>query len=89
MKKSNYNIEILSEKDFKDRINTILKDENSKHLLDNLINDLNSDLHLNYKSDIIIKSNFTVRYLRRIYFRWPKISNKYLNRFINLLRRMM
>ena len=89
LKKQGYNIEIVPEEEFKEKINSILQDENSKNLLNNLANDFNRDLHLPYKTDIIIKSDFTTKYLRRIHFKWPKISNKYLTRFVTVLRKVI
>ena len=67
----------------------MIKDENYKYLLNNLINDLNKDLQLDYKTDIIIKSDFTIKYLRKTRFKWPKISRKYLIRFIEILRKVI
>ena len=89
LKKSGYDISILSDEDFKNKVTNILKDDNSKYLLNNLLNEFNNNLHLDYKSDIIIKSDFTNTYLRKIHFKWPKIKNKYLSRFINILRKVI
>ena len=85
LKKQNFKVEILSENAFKERFNEILDNEKSKNLLKNIINDLDNDLHFNYKTDIIIKSEFTNKYLRKILFKWHHISNKYLTKFINLI----
>ena len=89
LKKINYKIEVVDENEFKEKINEVLQDENSKNLLNNLLNDFNRDLHLDFNNDIIIKSKFTIRYLKKIKFKWPRISNKYLIKFINLLKRVM
>ena len=89
LKRLKYGIKIVSEEEFKDRVNAILNDENEKDSLNNLLNDFDKDLHLDYKNDIIIKSNFTIKYLKKIHFKWPKISNKYLIRFANLLRKVI
>ncbi len=86
-KKCNFNIEILSEDKFKEKINGILNSKQSDDLLSNLLKDFDNDLHLDYKNDIILTSNFTIRYLRKTFFRWPKISNRYLIRFLKLIRR--
>ena len=87
LKKFRYNIKILPESDFKKQIKSIIDNDKKRHLLKNLINDFNKDLHLDYKTDIIIKSDFTIKYLKKKLFRWKKFSNKYLVRFINLLRK--
>ena len=89
LRKINYDIKVLPEKEFKDSINLILNDENEKKSLNNLLNDFDKDLHLNYKNDIIVMSDFTIKYLKRIHFRWPKISNRYLIKFVNLLRKVI
>ena len=89
LRKLNYNIEILNDEEFKKRINEMIHNNDSKNLLNNLLNDFDNDLHLENKSDIIIKSNFTIKYLKKAHFKWPKISNKYLIKFINLLKKVM
>ena len=76
----------MPENEFKNKINEILNNEDKKILLKDLINDFDKNLHLNYKSDIVIKSKFTTRYLRKTHFKWPGISNKYLINFINLIK---
>ena len=89
LKKFNYDVKIVTEKDFKDEINLLLEHDDSQKILNNLIKDFDSNLHLNYTIDIIVKSNYTKKYLKKTGFKWPKISNEYLNRFINLLRKVM
>jgi len=89
LKKSGLNIDILPEDKFKIRINSIINNEISKNMLKNLINDFDKDLHLKYNSDIIVISNFTNKYLNKSGFKWPKIQNKYLVRFVDLLKRVI
>ena len=89
LQKFDYKISVLPEEEFKIRINIMLNDENSKNLLKNLINDFDRDLHLDYKTDIIIRSDFTIKYLRKIHFRWNRLSHKYLMNFIDLLRKVI
>ena len=87
--KSNNEITILQEEKFKSKIKEILQNEETKRLLKNILDDFDNDLHLDYSNDIIIKSKFTVRYLKKADFKWHKISDNYLNRFINLLRKVI
>ena len=85
----NYDISVLEEDKFINKIKKILQDEESKKILKNLLNNFDDELHLNYTNDIILKSSFSIKYLRRIGFRWHKISNKYLIRLIDLLRKVI
>ena len=87
--KLNYNIDIISEEEFKKKISAILKDDENKDSLKNLLNDFDKDLHLDYNTDIIIKSEFTNKYLRKLLFWWPKISDRYLIKFLNLLKKVI
>lgn len=83
----NPDFKISSEPEFKKLIKSMLNNKKKKEILNSLINDLDSDLHLAYKTDIIIKSEITIKYLSKIGFSWPKISSKYIIKFIELLRR--
>ena len=89
LKKLNYNIDIIEDEKFKNKIDQMLKNESSQKLLKNLLNDFNKDLQLDYNTDIILKSEFTVRYLRKILFKWTRISDEYLARFFQLLKKVM
>lgn len=87
--KSDNEVKILEEEEFKSLINEILQNEASKRLLKNILDDFDNNLHLNYSNDIIIKSKFTVNYLKKSKFKWHKISNNYIERLIDLLRKVI
>ena len=89
LKQLNENFEITDEENFKNKIRKILNNTKEKENLNSLLNDFDKDLHLNYFTDIIIKSENTIKYLEKIGFKWPNISNRYLNNFINLLRMVL
>lgn len=86
--KEGFKLEIIPEERFKEIIKNLIENNKENHLLNSLINDMDKDLHLTYKTDIIIKSDFTIKYLSKIGFNWNKINNSYLKRFIYILRRM-
>ena len=81
------NIDAIPESEFTSKVHGLLKDSKYKNILNNLIRDFDSYLHLNYKNDIIIKSNFTIKYLRKTFYKWPRISTQYLIRLINLIKK--
>ena len=77
---------MLDDTTFKNKLKNLLKNSDKNDFVKFLINDIDKDLHLSYKTDIIIKSDFTINYLDKLGFHWPKIDKKYLNNFINLLK---
>lgn len=85
----NSNLKTLNDKDFENHIKMILNNKKQQSNLKLLINDLDKDLHLSYKSNIIVKSDYTIKYLSKLGFNWPKITNKYMIKFINLLRKVL
>ena len=87
LKKAKYKIDIVTEKLFVEKLNNIIQDETAKESIGGIINDLDNELHLDYKIDIEINSRFTTKYLFRMLFIWPRITNKYLKKFVSLLQR--
>ncbi len=85
----NSNLKIVDEQEFEKHINRILHNQKEKKNLNLLINDMDKDLHLSYKSNIIVKSDYTIKYLSKLGFNWPKINDKYMIKFINLLRKVL
>ena len=85
----NPKLNVLNENDFSKNIKKILNNKKQKNNLKILINDMDKDLHLMYKSNIIIKSDNTIKYLSKIGFIWPKINDKYMIRFLEVLRKVL
>ena len=77
---------MLDDTTFKNKLKNLLNNSDKNDFVKFLINDIDKDLHLSYKTNIIIKSDFTINYLDKLGFYWPKIDKKYLNNFINLLK---
>ena len=84
--KMGYNVRVISEEKFKKQIEKILNDDKKIEMLKYIIDDFDSNQHLKYKSDITVVSAFSIKYLKKTNFRWPKINKKYLTKFINLLK---
>lgn len=87
IKEFGYKMEVVPEKIFKKQISEILQNEQKKINLQNIVSDLDNNYHLNYNSDIILNSNFTINYLKKCKFNWPEISNNYISKFIELIRK--
>ncbi len=89
LKKLNYPIEVLPEKEFIDKINNMLENEETKDLLKIIIDDFDENMHIQYNTEMEIKSNFTIKYLIKSLFIWPRITNAYLVNFVKVLRRIL
>ena len=85
-KKLNNKIMVLPEEEFKKKIENILNSD-SYEMLNDILHDFDKNLHLNYDFEIKVNSRFTNKYLARTGFKWHKITNIYLTKFIKLLRR--
>ena len=82
--KLNIHIEVVDANTFYDKIKELSK--NNTHIISGIINDFNKDKTLNYKSNIISNNDFTNTFLKAILFRWPKIDEKYIYKYIYYLR---
>ena len=77
--------QVLNENNFIKEINKLLKSSNSDKILGGIVKDFDSNKHLIYESNIKINSDFSIKYLQKINFKWPIINNDYLKRFIKYL----
>ena len=89
IKNFGYNMKVVSKDSFKESILKILQNEDKKSYIQNIASNFDDNYNLNYNKDTILNSDFTINYLKECEFNWPKISEKYLNNFINLIRRRM
>lgn len=85
LKDLNYKIDVIKESNFKEVIRDILNNDSKKSILNNLANDFGEDLDLNYESNIKIKSDFTIKYLNEINFKWPNIDLNYIENILKLI----
>ena len=51
-----------------------------------MINDFDDNKKLSYTSQIKISNDITNQFLKKLYFKWPKIDNKYIKRYIAYLK---
>ncbi|MDO5555588.1 MAG: AMP-binding protein [Clostridia bacterium] len=79
-------IETVDNKDFKAKILSLSKDKEKKKLISGVINDLDKNKELSYKSKIKINSDFTIEYLKKLNFEWPNINKNYLKKYIDYFK---
>ena len=76
-------IRIVSQETFLKAIDHILEKPNSRNMLSGLINDFDENRFLIYSSPVKIRSDFTIDYLNKIGFDWPKLGESYITKFLN------
>lgn len=77
--------EIVKESVFLDIINTALKGKNSDKLLSGIIKDFDTNKKIAYRSNIHVSNEFSNNYLKKLNFKWPKITDEYLGKFIKYI----
>lgn len=75
-------INIVSDLEFRNIINNMLKNDEKKYIISNILNDLNSENKLVYDTPIKIESDFSQEFLTKIDFSWPIITKKYIENLI-------
>ena len=85
------NIEIVSNKKFKNNMLKVASSTNSNNLY-GIINDIeNSDdkeMILNYNYSVNIKSNYTRKYLHLLRCDWNKTDSKYLKKIVSYMKKV-
>ena len=71
-------IEVVSNEEFKNKINLILNKNNSNDILSGILSDFDKNKNLVYTSNIHIDADFSSKYLEDIGFSWPTITKDYL-----------
>ena len=79
-------MEIVDKDTFNKRIHAISKENSSKNILSGIINDFDENKNLSYNTNIKLQNNFTNKLLKTLYFRWPKINEKYMKKYIIYLK---
>lgn len=79
------NISLIPDEEFSNTIQALLQDSSKKQELEGIINDLNADKKLVYKSQVNIQSNFTKEFLLKIGFEWPYIDINYIRNYFKYL----
>lgn len=87
LRKIYIDIKPVKEFEFKEKIETILKEGNSD-ILSGIINDLDNNKKLMYNSKVNIMSEFTKGFLYKIGFEWPIIDEKYVEKYIKYLTKV-
>ena len=78
-------MEAIDDDAFKSNLKEILFDSPDSDKVSVLLNDLDSDNNLVYKTNLHITNDFTSKYLSFTDFSWPVITKEYIKKLIENL----
>lgn len=73
----------------KREMTSIIKELSSKedgyNKVNGIILDINKNQEIEYKPNVIVKSNFTIELLEQMGFKWPHVDEEYIEKYMNYL----
>ncbi len=75
----------ITKQTMSDMIKEYSSNENKSNKLNGIILDINKNQELDYKTNIIVKSDFTINVLNKVGFNWPIITEEYISKYIKYL----
>ena len=82
LNKNGISIKTSSEEEFTKKIQKMINNPNKKNIITNLLYDFDAKLHINYSKQIHLSTKFTIKYLRKLGFKWHQNTNSYLIKII-------
>ena len=75
-------VDTTSEENFKNIIKKMINDPDKKDIIKNLLYDFDAKLHINYSKQIHLSTKITIKYLKKLGFKWHKNTKSYLIKII-------
>lgn len=85
LNKLGYDINIIDDETFKSHLNNLLFKSNNTDKVSVLLNDLDKDKNLIYKTNLKITNKFTLKFLNKTDFSWPIITKEYIEKILKNL----
>ena len=80
-----YDIHVVNDEKFKNDLNKLIFNSNDSDKVSVLLNDLDKDKNLIYKTNLKITNNFTLKFLNKADFHWPIITKEYIQKILQNL----
>lgn len=80
-----YNINIVDDDVFKSHLNNLLFNTSDSDKVSVLLNDLDKDRNLVYKTNLKITNKFTLKFLSKADFSWPIVTKEYIEKILKNL----
>lgn len=83
-----YDMKQLADEEFDVCFKVSAQQEGKEYILDAFINDLDQSAQLNYHSNIQLRNDFTVQYLKALGFEWSEIGLDYVRKYVGYFRKI-
>lgn len=80
-----YDINIVDDTVFKNHLNKLLFNSNESDKVSVLLNDLDKNKNLIYKTNLKITNKFTLKFLDKADFNWPIVTKEYIEKILKNL----
>jgi len=84
LEKINVDIQIVEDKKFNSELEQSMSKKDQE--IEGIIIDINEDKEIKYISNIIVNSEKTIKYLEKLGFNWPVISDEYIIKYFRYLK---
>lgn len=82
----NIELNFIPENEFYAKIQNLCKREEDKHIISGIINDFSKNQKLEYFTNFNMHNDITNKYLKQMFFKWPKITDKYIQKYVKYLK---
>lgn len=86
LQKLNIQMETISGREFNDTLQQFAKSSNTEYIYEAFQNDMDENGQLVYDSNIHIKNEFTVWFMKKVGFEWKQTDFDYIKGYINYFR---
>ena len=76
-------VNIVDNEEFLKKVDKLLTQKDFSNILSGVLRDFDENKKLVYESKVKLDAEFSNEYLSKIKFKWPKIDNIYLEKFID------
>ena len=83
--KLGFNIKVVSGDEFTEFLRQTANQNETQHIFETFINDIDENDRLNYDSNIHFENEFTVEYLKQFGFEWRDIDIDYFRKYTKYL----
>ena len=85
LKELGVEIEIVDDEIFKTKLKNLLFNSPNFDKISVLLNDLDKDYNLIYKTNLSITNKYTLEFLDKIDFKWPEVTKEYIKKILENL----